>query len=119
MEREIVFIVYVSDIDRAVEFYRDVLELQTDFVTPRYVTFSLGEGVAFALWTGYSGALDGDSARTSEVCMNVPEDQVMKTYEAWQQKGVTVAEEPHEDVFGTTFVAADPDGNRIRVAPID
>ena len=49
MNREIVFIVYVTDIDRSVEFYSDLLELETDFVSPRYVTFALADGVALAL----------------------------------------------------------------------
>jgi hypothetical protein len=30
-----------------------------------------------------------------------------------------VVEEPHDEVFGRTFVVADPDGNLIRVSPID
>jgi predicted enzyme related to lactoylglutathione lyase len=34
-------------------------------------------------------------------------------------KGVTVVEEPHDEVFGRTFVVTDPDGNLIRVSPID
>ncbi len=29
-----------------------------------------------------------------------------------------VVEEPHDDVFGRTFVIADPDGNLIRVSPV-
>ena len=32
-------------------------------------------------------------------------------------KGVHVIEEPHDDVFGRTFVIANPDGNLIRVSP--
>ena len=28
-------------------------------------------------------------------------------------------EEPHDDVFGRTFVVTDPDGNLIRVSPVD
>ena len=51
--------------------------------------------------------------------MNVTAEQVQETYDAWVAKGVRVIEEPHEAVFGTTFVVADPDGNRVRVAPID
>lgn len=34
-------------------------------------------------------------------------------------KGVHVIEEPHDDVFGRTFVIANPDGNLIRVSPVD
>jgi hypothetical protein len=40
-------------------------------------------------------------------------------YATWTAKGVTVIEEPHDDVFGRTFVITDPDGNLIRVSPID
>ena len=37
----------------------------------------------------------------------------------WVAKGVTVVEEPHNDVFGRTFMISDPDGNLIRVSPVD
>lgn len=119
MNREIVFIVYVSDIEASVRFYRDLLGLDTEFESPRYVTFSLGEGVSLALWTGKADALEGAPTRTSEVCLNVDAPRVMETFNAWTSQGVEVIEDPHEDVFGITFVVADPDGNRIRVAPID
>lgn len=119
MNREIVFIVYVSDTDASVAFYRDILQLEPDFVSPRYVTFALGEGVSLALWTGNSDALGSAGSRTAEVCINVPADQVGVTFEQWRAQGATVLREPYEEVFGTTFVVADPDGNLIRVAPID
>ena len=119
MNREIVFIVYVTDIDRSVEFYSDLLELETDFVSPRYVTFALADGVALALWTGNSEVLAHAPARSTEVCLNVNGEEVMDVFQAWTGKGVDVIKEPHQDVFGTTFVVADPDGNQIRVAPID
>ena len=57
MNRELVFIVYVSDIQKSVDFYKALLEIETTFETPRYVTFGLAEGVALALWTGESSAL--------------------------------------------------------------
>lgn len=119
VNREIVFIVYATDIERSVEFYSALLELETDFVSPRYVTFALADGVALALWTGNSEALAGAPARTTEVCLNVNAEEVMGLFKTWTDKGVDVIREPHQDVFGTTFVVADPDGNQIRVAPID
>ncbi len=36
-----------------------------------------------------------------------------------QSKGVTILREPHDAGFDLTFLAADPDGNLIRVAPRD
>lgn len=119
MNRELVFIVYVSDIDNSVAFYGDLLDLKTAFTSPRYVTFALAEGVSLALWTGNADALEGASNRTTEVCLNLPAEQVLTTFEQWRDKGVQVIRERYEEVFGTTFVVADPDGNLIRVAPID
>lgn len=119
MNRELVFIVYVSDIDTSVAFYSDLLDLKTDFVSPRYVTFELVEGVSLALWTGNADALEEASNRTTEVCLNVPAEQVLTTFQQWKDKSVQVVREPYEEVFGTTFVVADPDGNLIRVASID
>ncbi|WP_296141307.1 hypothetical protein [uncultured Tessaracoccus sp.] len=34
-------------------------------------------------------------------------------------EGVHVVEEPHDEVFGRTFVVTDPDANLIRVSPVD
>lgn len=119
MNREIVFIIYVSDIDVSVDFYRDLLDLETAFTSPRYVTFALADSVSLALWTGNSDVLEAAGTRTTEVCLNVPADDVIPTFERWEGKGVTVLREPYEEVFGTTFIVADPDGNFIRVAPID
>jgi hypothetical protein len=40
-------------------------------------------------------------------------------YRAWHAKGVVVVAKPHDDVFGRTFVIADPEGNLIRVCMFD
>ena len=34
-------------------------------------------------------------------------------------QGRHVVEEPHDEVFGRTFFIAHPDGNLIRVSPVD
>ncbi|WP_338323582.1 VOC family protein [Micrococcus luteus] len=48
-----------------------------------------------------------------------PGSAIDAVYQEWVAKGVRVVAEPHDDVFGRTFVIADPDGNVIRVSPID
>ena len=53
------------------------------------------------------------------MCLNLPAEQVLTTFQQWKDKGIRVVREPYEEVFGTTFVVADLDGNLIRVAPID
>lgn len=68
--REIVFIVYVTDIDASAAFYSNLLDLNISFTSPRYVTMDLAPGVALALWTGKSDTLKDAGARTSEICLN-------------------------------------------------
>lgn len=115
------FIVYVTDIDRAVAFYSNLFDMQPVVRTPRYVPFDLGNGILFALWNAYADKLTGNPVRTSEVGLRLPgmQSSIDDCYQAWLAKGVTVVEEPHDDVFGRTFVITDPDGNLIRVSPVD
>lgn len=115
------FLIYVTDVERATDFYRDLFELEPKMVTPRYVPFEVAPGVLFALWNGRSEQLTAQTPRTSEVGLMVPRatSSVDDVYAAWTQKHVTVVEEPHDEVFGRTFMIADPDGNLIRVSPTD
>ncbi|MEU4051410.1 VOC family protein [Streptomyces olivaceus] len=115
------FLVYVTDVERATAFYSDLFGIQPIMTTPRYVPFEVAPGVLFALWSGRADRLAPDTPRTSEVGLMVPGSSaaVDERYEAWTAKGVTVVEEPHDEVFGRTFVVADPDGNLIRVSPVD
>ena len=46
-------------------------------------------------------------------------NRIDETYQLWSSKGIDIVEPPYDDVFGRTFVAADPDGNLIRVSPVD
>lgn len=121
MTASIVFIVYVNDAPSAARFYGDLLHLSPDLETPGYISFNLGSGADLSLWSGQFDHLSPDVPRTSEVCLALPggPDELDETFHEWQAKGVTILEEPHDAVFGRTFLAADPDGNRIRVAPQD
>lgn len=114
------FLIYVSDVERATRFYSELFEMQPKMVTPRYVPFEVAPGVLFALWSGRSDQLT-NAPRTSEVGLMVPGGgaKVDALYESWLAKGVTVYQEPYDDVFGRTFMITDPDGNLIRVSPVD
>ena len=113
------FLVYVSDAPAAARFYAELLDLEPDFESPRFVSFPLGGGVRLALWSGAEGA--PAPSRTGELCVTTDggPGQIDRWFHEWQAKGVRTVEEPHDDVFGRTFVVADPDGNLIRVAPVD
>ncbi|MBQ0981265.1 MULTISPECIES: VOC family protein [Micromonospora] len=120
MTRSVVSIVYVNDAPAAARFYGDLLDMNPSFETPGYITFDLGPGADLAVWSGQFEDLSPDVPRTSEVCLAIGgggPDEVVAIFKQWQSKGVTILQEPHDAGFGLTFLAADPDGNRIRVAP--
>lgn len=115
------FLIYVRDAERSTAFYCDLLEIEPIFTSPRYVAFEVAPGVLFALWTGRPEHATPDTPRTCEVGLMLPgpASAVDDTFARWVAKGVQVKEEPHDDVFGRTFVITDPDGNLIRVSPVD
>jgi predicted enzyme related to lactoylglutathione lyase len=121
MPTSIVFIVYVNDAPEAARFYADLLEIKPSLETPGYIAFDLGGGANLALWSGQIDGLTSAMPRTSEVCLALSggTDAIDRQFEQWVAKGVLVVSEPRDESFGRTFVVADPDGNLIRVAPLD
>lgn len=115
------FLIYVTDVERATRFYSELFGMEPDMLTPRYAPFTVAPGVLFALWSGGAQALAHNPPRTSEVGLMIPgaASAVDSLFDEWVSKGVTVIDEPYDEVFGRTFVIADPDGNFIRVSPVD
>lgn len=115
------FLIYVRNAEIATAFYGELFDIEPTFVSPRYVAFEVAPGVLFALWTGRSDHATPDTPRTCEVglMMPGPASAIDAIHAQWATAGVHVVQEPYDDVFGRTFVVADPDGNLIRVSPMD
>ncbi|GAA0656454.1 putative enzyme related to lactoylglutathione lyase [Sphingomonas insulae] len=77
----------------------------------------LRDGVMLGLWssetvepesTGLTGA--------SELAFTVADaNAVDRVHADWSRRGLTIVQAPTSMAFGTTFVACDPDGHRLRV----
>lgn len=115
------FLVYVRNAAASTRFYSDLFEVDPVFTSPRYVAFEAASGVLFALWSGRSEHATPATPRTAEVGLMVPGSAtaIDALHARWAAKGIEVVEPPHDEVFGRTFVVADPDGNLIRVSPVD
>ncbi|OZF52125.1 glyoxalase [Rhodococcus sp. 14-2470-1b] len=115
------FLIYVRDAEAATAFYSDLFQIEPTFVSPHYVAFEIASGVLFALWTGGSEHAIPSTPRTCEVGLMVPgpASAIDEIFASWVEKGVDVAQAPHDAVFGRTFVIMDPDGNLVRVSPLD
>ncbi|UCM88984.1 VOC family protein [Streptomyces marincola] len=120
MSDPFVFIVHVTDAPASARFYGDLLGVSPAFTSPRFIAFDLADRVQLAVWSG-AVEVARSTPRTSEVCVALPggPEVIDERYRAWVAKGVEVVQEPRDEVFGRTFVVADPDGNHIRVAPAD
>ena len=113
----------VTDIDRSVEFYRDILGLPLKFQSPDWTEFQTGT-TTFALHGGGTapkGPPDGDPSKQAGHCsigFNV--EDVDKTYEELKAKGINFVMPPtqREGEGIRLAVAIDPDGLPISFAQL-
>lgn len=110
-------LLHVADHDASAAFYSQALGLPVVERKDDFAMLPLREGVMLGLWnratvepagTGQSGA--------SEVAFTLPDAAAVEAaHAAWQGRGLTILQPPTAMVFGTTFLALDPDGHRLRL----
>ncbi|MDH3404893.1 MAG: VOC family protein [Acidobacteriota bacterium] len=110
-------IVFVSDMERSVAFYRDLLGLPLRFESPHWTEFAT-EGATLALHAGEGSAAAGGAAGSEAPgsCrpgLSVPDLDAF--HERMIANGVACRQEP-KTVFGARLAQyADPDGLTISV----
>ncbi len=109
-------IIFVSDMKRSVEFYRDVLGLPLKFESADWTEFAT-EGTTLALHgkakPAERSAGDYTPAGTAHPGFQV--DDIDAFHEKMLGKGVRCAQAPKMEEFGKLAVYADPDGLPISV----
>jgi predicted enzyme related to lactoylglutathione lyase len=110
-------LLYVNEPQVSAAFYARLLDRQPLDSSPNFVMFGLSPDLRLGLWArrdvqpAPSGAAD-----TGELAMAVETKEEVETlYADWKRKGATILQEPATMDFGLTFLAADPDGHRLRV----
>ena len=105
----------VSDLGRAIEFYRDLLGLPLKYAFRDYVGFDVG-GVELGLKTW--GGLE--PPRRGEPVVSFLVDAVDKVYAELSAKGVKFTKAPEETLWGGRIaVFQDPDGNTLQLTQLD
>ena len=110
--------VMVSDMDRSVRFYRDVLGLQLRFQSPDWSEFDVG-GTTLALHGGGKPGLgQGKEQLAGAASIGFNVDNVDAVYEALKAKGArTVMPPTQREGEGIRLaVFAEPDGLAISIA---
>lgn len=114
-------ILYVDSIDHSTEFYRYMLKAEPVETFQDFSVFVLSDGFVVGLQSKHAidpkpqPSFGGFELSFSEAT----KDEVDLLYAEWTAKGVEIVLEPTTLEFGYTFVAADPDGHRLRVCATD
>ena len=110
-------LLHVQDHAASASLYHQLLGIPIVEQTSDIAILPLREGVMLGLWS--REAVEPESSGqtgASESAFAVPDATAVETMHAdWQRRGLTIAQAPTRMSFGTTFVALDPDGHRLRV----
>lgn len=110
-------LLHVENHAASATFYNELLDIPIIEQKEDFAMLPLRDGVMLGLWsretvepasTGQSGA--------SEVAFTVTDAAAVEAaYAEWTRRGLTILQAPTQMSFGTTFVALDPDGHRLRI----
>lgn len=110
-------ILYVENSANSAAFYTRLLGRAPIEASPNFVMFALASGVMLGLWSRHT--VEPPAAKASggsELAFTVANsDAVAALHTDWRERGLSIAQAPVMMDFGTTFVALDPDGHRLRV----
>jgi len=94
-----------KDPDRALEFYRDVLELPVSWRSERGAEFELADGSTFGLWQ----LEDGSWHSSGVVMFGVPDVKAAADY--YRGRGAQIAPDVEENDNCVMAFGKDPEGN--------
>jgi predicted enzyme related to lactoylglutathione lyase len=115
---------YVTDQDKALEFYTTMLGFQKRIDYPgsegRFLTIGFkGQGVEVILMQGIAGQLDTAHASTPVVGpgpLFIESDDLRKDFDRLKSNGVAFVDaEPVDYPYGVRVTALDPDGNQVEL----
>ncbi len=110
-------VLHVEDPAPSAAFYADLLATPIVEQSPTFAMLPLRDGVMLGLWSRH--AVEPKSAAgpgAGEVAFAVADAAAVEAIHAdWKRRGLKIAQAPTRMDFGTTFVALDPDGHRLRV----
>ena len=109
-------LVYVDDVARSQAFYASILGRAAVESSPTFAMLPAGPDLMLGLWRRDGVEPRANAAGGGEIAFTAGTDaEVDALCAAWRAKGVAIALEPRAMDFGYTFVALDPDGQRLRV----
>jgi catechol 2,3-dioxygenase-like lactoylglutathione lyase family enzyme len=115
--------VFVSDQDKALDFYTNVLGFERRFDNPtpdgpRFLTVGVpGQEFQLVLWPGTPGQGEPLKSHTPGA-YTIDTGDIRKAYETLSSRGVRFETQVLEFPWGYVAVFQDPDGNRLQVREV-
>jgi len=112
--------VLVSDQDKALDFYTNVLGLEHRVENPtpdgpRFLTVGVkGDDFQLVLWPGTPGQAQPVQGRIP-ASITIETEDCRKTFEALKSRGVRFETDVLEYPWGYVALFVDPDGNRLQI----
>jgi predicted enzyme related to lactoylglutathione lyase len=112
--------VLVSDQDKALDFYTNILGLEQRVENPtpdgpRFLTVGVeGDDFQLVLWPGTPGQAEPVGGRVP-ASITIETEDCRKTFEELKSRGVQFETDVVEYPWGSVALFVDPDGNRLQI----
>lgn len=112
-------VLYVDNLLVSSAFYQDLLGIKSEEDSPTFHSFKLSNGMGLGLKQKHSIEPPTNENGSGELAFTLDNNkEVDELFVEWQGKKISMAQSPIVVPYGYTFLALDPDGNRLRVVSL-
>ena len=112
-------VLYADNLTISSQFYHDLLGIKPVDASPTFTSFILSNGMGLGLKAKHAVEPPADEQGSGELAFTLDNHKkVDALFAEWQNKGIKIAQHPTVVSYGYTFVALDPDNNRLRVVTL-
>lgn len=112
-------VLYVDNLVISSKFYQDLLGIKPEEASPTFHAFTLSNGIGLGLKAKHTVEPSSDKKGGGELAFTLDNNkEVDALFAEWQDKAINMALPPTILPYGYTFVALDPDDNRLRVVSL-
>ena len=110
---------YVDNLAKSRQFYQDLLGIKPEEASPTFHSFTLSNGMGLGLKAKHAVEPPADKNGGGELAFTLDNNKkIDELFAEWQEKDINMALHPTIVPYGYTFVALDPDDNRLRVVSL-
>jgi catechol 2,3-dioxygenase-like lactoylglutathione lyase family enzyme len=110
---------YVDNLTKSRQFYQDLLGIKPEESSPTFHSFTLSNGMGLGLKACHAVEPPADKNGGGELAFTLEDNKKIDAlFAEWREKDINMALAPTVVPYGYTFVALDPDGNRLSVVSL-